>query len=68
MAAVGIVCGVCGGRRALHVDARRPDCRTEPASAERGEFPPEGVCDACWKGAVRGSRGGPKAPQERRRT
>lgn len=74
MAAVGNVCGVCGGRHVLHVDARWPDgwraarkigarvqdCWTEPASAEREEFFVTGVCDACRKRL--------KAPQEGRRT
>lgn len=62
-AAVENVCGVCGGRHVLHVDARKldgwraarkmgahvQDCWTELTPAEREEFFVTGVCDACRK-------------------
>lgn len=74
MAVVEVVCGMCGDRRAPHVDARGPETagarrgKRGPASAERGELFPAGVCDACRKGLSAGSRRGPKAPQEGGRT
>lgn len=44
MAVVEVVCGMCGGRRVLHVDARWPDGRraagkTGPASGTTGRSP-----------------------------